>query len=170
MQVSLIAAISADGFIAQDPRVPSTTWTSREDAHWFTQKTKEIGACIMGRKTFATIGKPLAGRLTVVLTGEKTLGVPLEAGVLEVYSGQPEELLESLAKRRFSAAAICGGASVYTQFMQKGLVDRLFITVEPIVFGDGVRLFNQSFADLRLKLVATHPLSAQSIVLEYQVV
>lgn len=170
MQVSLITAISADGFIAQDPMAPSTAWTSREDAHWFAQKTKEIGVCIMGRKTFETIGKPLAGRLTVVLTGEKTLSVPLETEVLEVYSGQPEELLESLVKRGFSAAAICGGASVYTQFMQKGLVDRLFITVEPIMFGKGVKLFNQPFANLRLKLVTTHSLSAHSIVLEYQVV
>ena len=170
MEVSLIVATSADGFIAQDPSVPSTAWTSKEDAAWFAQKTKEIGICIMGKNTFETIGRPLPGRLTVVLSREKTLSAPVEKNLLETFAGEPETLLTNLAERGYSAAAICGGASVYTQFMQKGLIDRLFITVEPIVFGDGVRLFNQPFDNLRLQLVATHPLSAQTVVLEYHVI
>jgi len=168
MQVFLIVALSADGFIAKDPSAPSTSWTSKEDAAWFRQKTKEAGVCVMGRKTFETIGRPLGGRLTVVLTQDKNYKLPVVADNLEISNDEPEALLRKLENRGFSQVAICGGRSIYTLFMTKGLIDKLYLTIEPVIFGQGTKLFSESL-DTKLKLLAVHSLSDQTKVLEYQV-
>jgi len=168
MEVFLIAALSADGFIAQDPKVASTSWTSGEDKAWFSQKTKQAGVCIMGRTTFETIGRPLGGRLTIVLTQDPNYHLPVVSEDLEVSSEEPEVLLQKLKRRGFKQVAICGGSSIYTLFMQKKLINKLFLTVESVIFGDGIRLFNQPISQ-KLKLIKVHDLSSQTKVMEYQV-
>lgn len=179
MEVLLLAAMTSDGFIAQEKAQVSTHWTSKEDAKWFSQKTKEIGLCVMGRTTYQTIGRALSGRSTIILTSqpglfEKDL-IPaldqIEGKVPELVSTnlKPKELIDNLSKRGYSAVAICGGASVYTQFMQAGLVDTLFLTIEPVIFGNGIKLFNDR-VDANLRLIQTHHLSDQTIVQELAVV
>ena len=59
MKVFIIAAISADGFIAKDPKEPSTSWTSLVDKKHFSEITKRAGTVVMGAKTYETIGKAL---------------------------------------------------------------------------------------------------------------
>ena len=59
-----------------------------------------------------------------------------------------------------------GGASVYTQFMQAGLVDELFLTVEPIVFGSGIKLFSETVL-AKMQLLEVFDLSAQTKVFHY---
>jgi dihydrofolate reductase len=61
MKVFVIAALSADGFIAQaEDHVAD--WTGTEDKKLFVQLTKEAGIMVMGSKTLATIGRALPGR------------------------------------------------------------------------------------------------------------
>lgn len=179
MQVVLLAAMTSDGFIARDKNEISTGWTSREDAQWFSQKTKEIGICIMGRTTFQTIGRPLADRSTIILTSQPSLFNQLHIPVLEQLEGTlpelvttnvaPQELVNDLASRGYEAVAICGGASVYAQCMKANLVTKLYLTIEPVFFGQGVPLFSEAL-DVKLRLVKTHQLSEQTIVRELDVV
>ena len=51
--------------------------------------------------------------------------------------------------------------------MQAGVVDKLYLTVEPVLFGEGIKLFNQSL-DIKLKLESVKKLSPQTLLLEYQ--
>ncbi len=167
MHVFLIAALTADGYIARDTAQISTKWTSKVDAQFFSERTKQAGVCIMGSTTFDTINRPLPGRVSMVLTrtpekynqwGDQVRGV----------SAEPVELLKQLEKEGYTEVAICGGTSVYTQFMRSGLVERLYLTVEPVVFGTGLRLFDSSL-NTELKLEKTHQLSDQTLVQEYVV-
>lgn len=172
MEVILIAALSADGFIARQKHELSTKWTSKEDARWFSRKTKEIGICIMGKTTYDTIGRPLPGRLIYVLskTGQPMTILPnseiTEAGSVLVTSSSPEEIVTVLRERGVARVAVCGGGSVYNQFLQQQLVDHLFLTIEPALFGAGITLAQQPL-DLKLRLLQLHPLSESTIVLEY---
>ena len=50
MKVTLLASISADGFIAPKSEGSSLLWTSREDTRFFVQMSKEIGTLLMGSK------------------------------------------------------------------------------------------------------------------------
>ncbi|HEX9722557.1 MAG TPA: dihydrofolate reductase family protein [Candidatus Paceibacterota bacterium] len=65
MKVFLIAAMSADGFIARNSS-HLASWTSKEDKQFFIEKTKEAGVVVMGLNTYKTIGRPLPGRLNIV--------------------------------------------------------------------------------------------------------
>ena len=67
--LALIAALARDNIIGKDGDLP---WRLPEDLKHFKQKT--LGhALIMGRKTFASIGKPLPGRRNIVLTTQADL-------------------------------------------------------------------------------------------------
>ena len=57
MQIFLIAAMTADGYIAENDADVSTRWTSEADSQWFRERTKQAGVMIMGRKTYETIAR-----------------------------------------------------------------------------------------------------------------
>jgi dihydrofolate reductase len=171
MTVFLIAALTADGFIAQETSQVSTAWTSKEDKTWFNDRTKQAGAIVMGSKTFDTIGRALPGRLNVVMTRDpdKYRQQYPEAGDNLYFTNQsPSEVLENLKIKNYSEVAICGGSSIYTQFAKAGLLDKIYLTHEPVIFGKGVGLFSEEVT-LALKLVKLHTLSEQTVVFEYEV-
>ena len=161
MQAFIIAALTADGFIGKSSQ-HLTDWTSKEDKHFFVEKTKQAGVVVFGQNTFETIGKPLKDRLTIVYSKDKQY-----EGV-EVTQKEPQELLEDLAKRGYKEVAICGGATIYTMFMQAGVVDKLYLSVEPVLFGQGLTLFNKEL-DKKLTLVSIQKLGDNTILIEYKV-
>lgn len=167
MHVFLIAAVTLDGFIAREVGQNSTTWTSAEDTQWFRQRTKDAGAVVMGSKTYDTIGKPMPNRLNVVMTRkpEKYQSI---ADNIWFTNASPQDILLNLEEKGYSEVAICGGSSIYTAFMKAGLIETVYITVEPTVFGKGIPLFTETLTqDLRLKTV--RQLSEQTLLLEYSV-
>jgi dihydrofolate reductase len=174
MNVWLIAAISADGKIAQAADQSSLDWTSKEDTRFFIDKTKEAGVVIMGRKTFDTIGKPLKGRRIVVMTRapspllfKEGLGVVTD-GTVEYSNLSPRELLDQLAREGVETVAIAGGSSIYSQFLRDGLVTDVFLTIEPVLFGSGVALAS-GFDRINLRLEEVTRLGDQAVLLHYRV-
>ncbi len=163
----LIAAISADGKIAERAEQSSLDWTSKEDTQFFVKRTKEAGVVIMGRKTFETIGRPLKDRLLVIMTSSIE-GKESQPEVLEYTNASPKEILVSLHERGYKEAAICGGSSVYGQFLKEGLIDEIFLTVEPVLFGGGVPLA-VDFDRINMELIDTTQLNDRAIVLHYRV-
>ena len=99
-------------------------WHLPEDFKWFKQQT--LGkTLLMGRKTFESIGKPLPGRTTLVLSRSAS---PI-AGVAVIRS------LDEIVAVAPAAAEImvCGGAEIYalTQpLWQEVFVTRVKRTVE----------------------------------------
>jgi len=80
---------------------------------------------IMGRKTFLSIGKPLPGRETIVLTRDKTFsveGVHIAASLDEALA-QGEALASTLGVDEITVA---GGGDVYQQLLDK--CDRIIMT------------------------------------------
>lgn len=137
MNVFIIAAVTVDGFIGLDS-THTADWTGTEDKKVFVRLTKAAGTIVMGSKTFATIGRALPGRRTIVITRHpEAITVP----DVETTSEAPAELLKRLEQEGATAVAICGGASIYDIFLREGLVDELYITVVPQVFGSGLPLF-----------------------------
>ena len=59
-----IAAMSQNRVIGNGPNIP---WRISEDFKWFKAKTMG-GVLIMGRKTWDSIGRPLPGRTTAVVS------------------------------------------------------------------------------------------------------
>lgn len=177
---TLIVASSKDGYIspADGVKLPSTKWTSQEDYQFFTEKTQEIGVMIMGRATYETIGHPLPRRLIIVLTSDsekqselarRKLKMDYLPNNLRFTSKSPQEVLEALANEGYEQVALCGGASLYQLFTDEDLVDEMFITIEPIEFGDGIKLFKDNKVFGNFQLVKEMPLNKQGTIVQHWV-
>lgn len=175
MKVILIAVMSIDGKIAETPGQSSLDWTTKEDMRFFVEQTKAAGVMIMGRKTFETIGKALPGRLTVVMTRDSKIS-PLAKGGLRGVEFQatahftnesPKQILETLESNGFDSVVITGGSSVYSAFIREGLVTDYYLTIQPVLFGEGVPLAS-GFDRVNLTLVETSKLGEQAVLVHYQ--
>jgi dihydrofolate reductase len=126
MKLSMIAALSTNNVIGRDNQVP---WHLRTDLKRF--KSLTMGHhLIMGRKTYESVGRPLPGRINVVIT-RQTEYAPED--VIVVHS--LEEAVRIAAKAGDQEAFIAGGAEIYAQSMHRA--DRMYLTrVHAEVEGD----------------------------------
>lgn len=160
----MIAAITADGYIGRDAR-HLADWTSKEDKKLFTTVTKEAGVIVMGSKTFATIGRALPGRRTIVYTSRPS---EITAEDVEATTESPEQLVARLKAEGAAGLAVCGGASIYDLFMRAGVISEVYLTIEPLFFGSGVPLFAQSL-HTNLALQEVSKLNEHTVLLRYNV-
>lgn len=165
MHTILLAAVTANGFIARSTN-ELANWTSKEDKKLFVEETKKAGVMLMGRTTFATIGKALPGRLIVVLT-EKPNEVTTVPGSVETASGDLKTILDGLEKRGFTSVVIAGGSNVYSQFLNAGLVDEILLTVESQLFTSGIPLAQNLTREIPLELKSVEKLGATSVLFRY---
>ena len=157
----IIAAVTADGFIAKNEG-HGAFWTSKEDKARFVALTKRAGVIVMGSTTFKTLPRPLKERTNIVYSRDKTF-----EGA-ETTQDNPVTLIKKLDERGFKKVAICGGASIYNMFMKSGVVDTLYLTIEPIIFGKGINLFNSDL-EYHLELISEEKTPTGTIMLEYKV-
>lgn len=124
MSISIIVAMAKNRTIGIDNTLP---WRCPEDLKHF--KALTMGHhMIMGRKTFESIGRPLPGRTTVVVTRDPTLKID---GCLVAHS-LPEAIK---ACANDSQIFIVGGAQIYAQAIVS--VDTLYVTeIQQDVTGD----------------------------------
>ena len=105
-----IVAMARNRVIGFQGKMP---WHLPEDFAWFKRATMG-GALLMGRKTFASIGRALPGRLTLIVTrrGDPTLGAPNVKIVDDLAAFRPEDY----APRE---AWVAGGAEIYAQTLAR---------------------------------------------------
>lgn len=168
MKTILLMAITADGKIAKHSQ-QLANWTSHADKKIFVEETKKAGVIIMGETTYQTIGKPLPGRLNVVLTfnPDTKKNIP---NCLEYTNLPPAELLKELAGRGFTSAIIGGGATVNGLFLKENLLDEIWLTVEPRLFGEGLSLFQNVDVNLALELLEIKQLDKNVVQLRYKII
>lgn len=167
MKVILYAAISVDGKLAEEAGQLSTDWTSEADYKWFVAQTKACGVMVMGRKTFATINRPLKDRLIYVMTRSPETCEGVGESVI-FTSMTPAEIVADAESRGYETLALTGGSEIHTLFFEAGFVDEVYLTIEPVLFGHGVPLTgNQS--RVNLELISSEPLGDQAVLLRYRV-
>jgi dihydrofolate reductase len=167
MRVFIIASLTADGFIGLNTDHLSTTWTSKEDTQLFVKISKAAGVVVMGSRTFATINRPLPGRRLIVYIPKSE---KLNVEGIETTREEPAVLIKRLKKEGAKAVAVSGGASIYALFMASGVVDELYLTIEPVLFGHGISLFNEDLPLTNLKLLECQALNQNTILLHYTVI
>ncbi len=166
MKVILIMAMTVDGKIARDEdHFPD--WTGREDKLMFKEATQKAGVVVMGSKTYDAIGKPLPNRKNVVLTRKKVRWS--EQGNLVFTGKKPTILLADLEKEGFSTVILAGGSKINTLFAAEGLIDEIYVTFSPKIFGTGLSLFSDRLS-VDLKLIDFKKLGSDEIFARYRVV
>lgn len=114
-KISLIAAMAANRVIGIDNTLP---WRLPADLQHFKRLT--LGHHIlMGRKTWESLGRPLPGRTSMIITRNREFAA---AGCL--VAGSPEEAIAACAGDE--EIFFIGGADLYRQVLP--LADRLYLT------------------------------------------
>ena len=123
LPLSLIAAHAENRVIGIDNSMP---WHLPGDFKYF--KATTLGKpIIMGRKTWDSLGRPLPGRLNIVVSRQ----AGLELAGAEVFASLEEALLraEQWAREKgVDELMLIGGAQLYAQALEKGLVSRMYLT------------------------------------------
>lgn len=168
MNLILLMAMTLDGKIAKHAN-QLADWTSKADKKIFVAETKKAGVIVMGETTYNTIGRPLPGRLNLVLSlePEKHENIP---GSLEFIKATPKEIIALLENRGFESAILGGGATVNGSFLKENLIDEIWLTIEPKLFGDGMALFNGADVDLNLELLSLEKLDANVLQARYKII
>lgn len=114
--ISLMVAHDPNGVMGVNNDLP---WHIPEDLKYFKETTMGK-AMVMGRKTYESIGRPLPGRLNIVITRNPD------------YQAEGVEVVQSLdkaieiAREYAEEVMIIGGAEIFKRSMP--LADRLYIT------------------------------------------
>jgi dihydrofolate reductase len=168
MKIILLAVVTIDGKLARDEH-HFVDWSSAEDKKLFFSATKKAGVLIVGHNTFRTFPSPLPGRLHVVLTRDTSDKTDIP-NVVEYTDWSPQEIVAGLEARGYIEAVIAGGAVANALFLKAGLVDEIWLTVEPLIFGEGIDLFKGVEFDVRARLLSVEQLNeVGSMHLKYAV-
>ena len=113
MKISLIWGMDRHRLIGKGDGLP---WKLPADMQWFRQQTM-AKPLLMGRKTYATIGRSLAERLNIVLTRQTDLSIDgfTVAHILEgarAAAGNSEELMVNLKTTLSFPISVYGHSSI----------------------------------------------------------
>ena len=111
MKKIIISAVAQNGVIGKsNGEMP---WHVKEEFQHF--KNTTLGCpIIMGRKTFETLGKPLKGRLNVVVT--KNTNYTLEFDEVKIFNNL-KECIKHFENEKLEKVFIIGGGEIYKQAM-----------------------------------------------------
>ena len=129
-KIKLIVAMSDNYIIGNNNKL---LWDIKEDMKLFKETTKN-SIVVMGRKTYESIGKPLENRINVILTKDHEFVGTLNAedifitNNLRIYNSfnQLYKKLNELSEN--DTVFVIGGRQLYKQFLDKSLIDEMFIS------------------------------------------
>jgi dihydrofolate reductase len=158
-----IAAVTIDGKIARSAN-HFPDWTSPEDKTFFQSMLDKSDVFVIGNNTYKTAEGPLSKRNCVIFT-RSVQNTERRGDHLLLYNSSGTTSIESILAP-YRSVALLGGAQVYSYFLERDLIDELYLTIEPIVFGSGINLFqHEGESTTRMQLASVRQLNPQGTVL-----
>ena len=143
MDIILIAAITADGYIARHSN-ETVKWTL--DLHLFKEQTMGWPV-IMGSNTKETINTDLSGRKEIVIHRDDI----------------PKQILSNIKTEK---CFVIGGAKTNTLFSP--YLTHMYLTFHPLVFAKGVKLFSNLKDEMELTLLNVVPVINRKNLYQFQ--
>lgn len=161
--IAFVAA-SIDGRISLSRKSPPH-WTSKEDWEFLQKSLSRIDAVVVGRNTYESVAKRLRKRNTFVFSSRpKTISRRGTATFLNPAHVNLPKLLEG-----YKSVAVLGGGAVYRFMLERNLLDEIFVTIEPLVFGRGKEMFVGGTRTTRARLLSVRRLNQNgTLLLHYQ--
>ncbi|MDO4168966.1 MAG: dihydrofolate reductase family protein [Lachnospiraceae bacterium] len=159
--VTLFIAMSLDGYIADCQGKVDWLEGQGDDTETidsYSEFVKEVDTVVMGWNTYNQIVTELSPDewiynelTTYVITHRECIS----SERINFVDTDPVELVKRLRVENGKDIWICGGANVIQQLVNKDMIDCYYITVIPTLLGTGIRLFEDSKKEIKLKLLKT---------------
>lgn len=161
--------MSLDGYIADENG--GYDWIPADPGVDFAALFAQFESFVMGRKTFGRVCSlgdriPTAGRNVLVVS--RTLVDPQIPGI-EIVRDHIPDRVSAEKERSEKDVWLFGGASLFRYLLDAGLVDRVEVSVIPVLLGSGIKLIPEG-RNHELSLVSSEALPTGVVQLVYSVI
>ena len=143
LEVIGIAAVTVNGYIARHSR-EKILWS--KDLPLFKKQTKNC-AVIMGSNTHKTLSDGLPGREMIIVN----------------RTDNPVDILRRIDQKR---CFVIGGGKTYSKF--SSYLTHLYLTIHPLVFKRGIRLFTKLEKEISISFIRLVPVVAEEGIFQFQ--
>lgn len=173
MEIIVYIAQSLDGFIAKIDG--DISWLDEfpnpsGSDFGFSDFMSGVDCLLMGRKTFEVVQSfgfwPYTKPVYVVSNTLESLKEEYKGKAL-LIKGTPKEMLSILEGEGHKTVYIDGGKLIQS-FLAEDLIDKMVITIMPIVLGDGIELFGKIGKELKWEFVKSEVLNEYAVKSEYK--
>lgn len=175
-KISVFIATSIDGYIAKKNN--DLDWLTtfnppideiEEKDCGYSKFLSSVDVLVMGRNSYDVVSSfnpwPYEGKRVIVLSSTLT-SVYKQA---ELFKGEITQLIQKLHNEGIKHIYLDGGATI-SQFLNKGLVDQLIISIIPVVLGSGIPLFSNINNDKWCRLISSQAFSNGLVQLKYEAI
>lgn len=170
-KLCLFIAMSLDGYIAKtDGDISFLDEMNQEgEDYGYNAYIETIDTVLLGRKTHDKIQSmgvesPYGDRDVYVITHTPRAN----SGKTTFYSGDLNELLNTLKSKPGKNIYCDGGAEIVQQLLSLDLIDEMTISIIPVLLGEGIRLFSDHFQEKKLKLTESKSFEKGLVQLHYR--
>jgi dihydrofolate reductase len=171
-KIKVYIASSLDGYIARkDDSIDWLETMGGEEDYGYDEFLQNVGACIMGARTYAECQKHpdrFINGITTYVVSHKFLPMD-ETQKIEFLIGN---LKDSIARIRRSTSKdiwLVGGGKLISTFLNEGFVDEILHFVAPVLLHEGIPLYPGLKKDITLQLLDNKKYSSGMVRLHYAV-
>jgi dihydrofolate reductase len=166
MKTILYMAVTANGYIAKEN--DDTSWITTQEWNSYSAMVRKAGNLIIGHRTYDILTKqPEFAEFSevkiVVVSSNDFQTLSPNHSIVKT----PQEALDVL--KDFTEVIVAGGGNLNASFMKEKLVDEIYLDIEPIALGKGIKLFADGDFEAKLQLIESKNISKNEIQLHYQV-
>jgi dihydrofolate reductase len=173
MKVILVFVATLNGRITKGDNPEVRIWSSRNDQEYYTNIWATAKLIVMGSSTYDLNRiTPAQKRLVVVMTRRPEDYRDREVkGQMEFTDKNPDELVSFYRNSGYDLMTVVGGPKVATSFLNLSLVDELWLTIEPRLFGKGLNLIAEDDLDVRLRMISCERVNDNgTLITKYSIV
>lgn len=169
-KVILYIAMSLDGYIAKlDDDLTFLSIVEQEGQDYgYANFIETVDAVIVGRKTYDKVISmgydfPHSDKDAYVITRTERPAI----GNIKFYKDSLKDLVTALKRKEGKNIFVDGGAETVNELLKDNLIDEFYISVIPVLLGDGVSLFKKGRQEQALELVHTSHFEKGLVQLHY---
>lgn len=168
--VILYIASSLDGYIAKpndDLTFLSHVQKEGQD-YGYAEFINNVDTVILGRKTYDWVMKQVKEFPHAQLDSYIITRTPRQdIGKIKFYTGNLKELVLRLKQEKGKNIFIDGGSEIVNELLKEKLIDKFYLSIVPILLGDGVKLFKDGLPEQKLRLISSKQFETGLIQLQY---
>jgi len=171
MKTILIFVSTLDGKITKWGEPHVKLWSSQQDQDYYKKIWSESRLIVMGSNTFNAGSFPSTNHQLIVMTGNPDKYKNLKtSGQIEFTSESPTKLSDRFKNDGHDQMLVVGGPHVATSFLKEELIDELWLTIEPKIFGTGGNFATDEKLDINLRLIHYEKVNEQgTLITKYAV-
>ncbi|MEP7376841.1 MAG: dihydrofolate reductase [Chitinophagaceae bacterium] len=171
MKTILIFVSTLDGKVTKWGESHVKSWSSHQDQDYYKKTLNESRLIVMGSNTFNVGSFPFLNHQLIVMTGHPGKYKNLNnSGQVEFTNESPAQLTDRFKSKGYEHMLVVGGPHVATSFLKEQLIDELWLTLEPKIFGTGANFATDVKLDINLRLLHFEKVNEQgTLITKYAV-